>query len=586
MATNKVEEMKAMSGGNRVKAVGLVMAAVFLGFLTQVCEAKPAVEFDPDTKVYLEALWLRVHAEDCPRNLLKDKKKTITLEEADKAGYRIGESTFSIRRRSYCCLIGYQRKYPEKTISDDAIIAGNDSKRNWKHLPGCHRYQPDSSHMRRPMKEWVADGYDVCPHCIHRGPSEATITDEEWSKLDTAEPFVVPAGQKPKPFPLDKLPPKEEVDILIEQTLGMRSDILELQFTDPVASAEHFTTMRFFFPVRNWLTFYQAYRATGDKRLLDKLLESARHYQKLSVEYPSAAQFKASDPEGLAYMYSMAVYARITLQLARKYPDQVSQKEIGEAEAFLKAIVSVLKPIYEGNENLDPKMGIPQKLADDFRSRPFNRAANGIGTIATTAAALGDLQAVKKTQEYQSTIDRYSKVVTEWVKNWKSVGCLFTEPDGKKYFYYPYSPRDKGKMVDGFKLFRAPDDVGHFSHTMQGVMLVHEATPELGVDDDFMTAIANAVYHNSQTKNGSIQCPSADKKRPRSRKPHNNAAKDRLYMFEAFRDGVIDGQCSNLSKAQKEAALSRYSHRLKTLHAQYMKALRNDRSLIHLGEKK
>jgi hypothetical protein len=106
----------------------------------------------------------------------------------------------------------------------------------------------------------------------------------------------------------------------------------------------------------------------------------------------------------------------------------------------------------------------------------------------------------------------------EYYKNWKKEGCLYTEADGKTYFYYPYSAGGENKREDGLLLGGA-DDVGHFSISMQGVMLVHDATPELGPDDDFMTAVANAVYHNSTTKNGSIQCPSADKIKPLSRHP-------------------------------------------------------------------
>ena len=106
-----------------------------------------------------------------------------------------------------------------------------------------------------------------------------------------------------------------------------------------------------------------------------------------------------------------------------------------------------------------------------------------------------------------------------------------------------------------------------------------ENTPELGADDDFMTAIANAVYHNSTTKNGSIQCPSADKKRPYSRKKRRGSGSmgDRFYMFEAFVDGIINHPPKRTPKRPAR-------ERLKVLHAQYMKALRKDRDLIHLAE--
>ena len=126
-------------------------------------------------------------------------------------------------------------------------------------------------------------------------------------------------------------------------------------------------------------------------------------------------------------------------------------------------------------------------------------------------------------------------------------------------------------------------NIGPAVHYDPNTKVMYEAMPECGTDDDFMTAIANAPYHNSQTKNGSVQCHSADKKRPMSRQPFG-APRDRFYLLEAFHDGIIDGQCSKLSKAGKEAKLSEYSHRLKTFHAMYMKALSKDRSLACLGE--
>jgi hypothetical protein len=294
------------------------------------------------------------------------------------------------------------------------------------------------------------------------------------------------------------------------------------------------------------------------------------------------AQLKAEDPEGMAFMYSMAVSARLTLQLARQHPDQVSQEALEEAESFLEAIVSTLKPICEGSENLDPAMGIPKPLADDFRQRAFNRALNGIGTLAMTTAALEDLQAIREMHDYQPQIDRYQTCIAEYFKNWKGVGSFSIEEDGRKYFYYPYAATAEGRMVDGVKLFGS-DDQGHFSHSLQGVLLVHDATPELGADVDFMTAIANSVYHNSYTNYGSIQSPSADAIKPLNRKPFG-APRDRFYLLEAFREGVIEGQNSKLSESKKAERNSDYSSRLKTLHAQYLKMLRRNPSLVHLGE--
>jgi hypothetical protein len=48
-------------------------------------------------------------------------------------------------------------------------------------------------------------------------------------------------------------------------------------------------------------------------------------------------------------------------------------------------------------------------------------------------------------------------------------GCLYTEADGKTYFYYGYSGTGK-KRADGLMTGSA-DDVGHYGISMNGVML-------------------------------------------------------------------------------------------------------------------
>ena len=503
----------------------------------------PEMKYDPKTKAYCYALWMRVHEEDCPMLVLKEMKKSITLEQADKEGWRIGESGQSGRDR--CCFKGYRRAHPEKEITENAVgvVQKMGSGKYKFHMGGCHRFriQKDQKVMTKKEAVKLPDAY-ICVHCIERGPSVTSVNAEELAKM-------------PADGPAD--PP----------------------YLDPLANMEEFMGRRFFF---GYSDDYKTYRSTGDKAALDALLSWARYYHSICVKYPSVAQMKARNPEHLNYLFPMVGWSRITLQLALKYPDKVTQNEIAEAEMFLKAVVAALKPACEGSSGLDPEMGIPMELADDFRSRAFNRAANGIGTLATASKALEDLQAVKKTADYQTTIDRYRKCVQEWIKNWKKDGCLYTEADGKKYFYYPYAPGERGKRVNGL-LIGAADDVGHFAFSVSGTTLMFESVPELGVDDEFMTAIANAVYHNSGTKNGSIQCPSADKIKPMSRHPWSKEPKPGFYVLEAFKDGIIVGQNQNMNKAQKKAAAEMSSSG--NNYWDYFKALRKDRTLIHLGKK-
>ncbi|MCB1131895.1 MAG: hypothetical protein KDN05_12250 [Verrucomicrobiae bacterium] len=561
------------------------------GFLLASSAAVRAEEYDPATKVHVDGLWLRVHAEDCPALILKEEKKTMTLGEADKAGYRIGVSGQSGREN--CCFKGYQRKHPQKELTDDTILCGNNEKRNVKHVAGCHRYWPDRSDLRRPLKDWVADGFKVCPHCRERGPAASTISDEEWGKLGPPGNFTAPSGWVPKAFHPDRLPSPEELEILIQETLSKGAAIQELPFVDPVASMENFMTMRFFFPVHQWLNLYMAYRVTGDSRIRDTLLVSARHYHKLSVEHPSVGQLKAGVPEGFAYMFSMAASARITLQMARKRPDLVSRDELVEAEDFLRTMAMILKPTCEGDGSaLDPDMGVPKALADDFRTRAFNRSMNGIGTLGIFTAALEDLQAIKKNKAFQPMIDHYQKVVKEYLEYWFSQGHICPETRG---FYYPYKPENgKARMEEGHPVFRRPEDAGHYSHTLQGVVFLYESAPELGVDDEFMTAVANALHHNSTTKivrqgrsvlSGHVECPVMSKVRPygkRNDKHQYSPARERFYVLQAFRDDLIDGLCASLNETRKQAANSEYDKRLATRYAQYVKALRKDRRLIHL----
>ena len=508
----------------------------------------PEKHYDPNTIVYVDALWMRVHEADCPMLVLKEHKKTMTLEEADRAGYRIGESGQS--GRHHCCFHGYRRKYPEKEITDDAIgIVEKRKNGKYKfHMAGCHRFKVSPNDKVMTLKEAKSKalpGFYMCMHCIERGPS-LTYVDAE--KLAEPKPAQGRSGLWPP-------------------------------YVNPLAAVEEFMGRRFFF---GYSGNYKRYRSTGDKSALDELRQTARYYHNICVKYPSASQLKARIPEHANYLFEMVGWSRIIMQLARKSPSSITWEEFMEAEAMLKAVIVALEPHWEGNENLDPEMGIPSKLAADFRGRAYNRNANGIGMVATAAKALEDLQALNQSQEYQPTIDRYRKCVREWINNWKKKGCLYTEADGKTYFYYKYMGTGK-KRADGLMLAGA-DDRGHYSYSASGATLMYEAAPELGADDEFMTAIANAIYHNSTTEYGSIQCPSADRIAPSNRKPGGPAGpKGGFLTYEAWRDGLLKSLYRHQSAAAKEAAAERV--RSGNNYWDYFKALRKDRSLIHLGEK-
>jgi hypothetical protein len=221
---------------------------------------------------------------------------------------------------------------------------------------------------------------------------------------------------------------------------------------------------------------------------------------------------------------------------------------------------------------------------------------NGIGMLSMMTAALEDLQILRKTKEYQPRIDRYRKVVQEYIKFWFSRGHFCTKIPGEKLFVYPYATSESGnRMVDGCKIFKRTEDAGHYSHTLQGLMCLYESTPDLGIDDDLMKAVANAVYRSSTVKvqigkkmtySGHIECITAATRHPASSSKHTySPARERFYMLEAFRQGIIDVQCVTLNAEMKSAANSEYDKRVETLFSHYLKALRKDRSIIYLVEK-
>lgn len=504
------------------------VALLSIMFLAFALERGQAEEYDPSTKVYCDALFMRVHAEDCPSLLMKDKKKTMTLEQADKEGWRIGYTGQSGRHN--CCFVGYRRKHPKKELDNETMIVGTMERKRWKHVPGCHRTWPNPDSLLKPMKEWLADKYGICPHCKARGPNVARVDEAKLKRMDSS--------------------------------VG----IYELPFTDPKASAEHFTYMRFFFPNGQWLGLYQRYRASGNKSHLDKLLVSARHYNKLSTEAPSVVQAKARTTEGAAFMLSMAMWARITLQKAKKSPGSVSSEEIAEAGRILKTMLSNLEPNWIGSKDSprDQEMGVPKALADDFRSRQGNRSMNGIGTVAMMTAALKDLQAVKKTKAYQPKIDHYSNVLRNYIKYFKSTGYICPKMNG---FFYPYKPESNMVGKTGCKRFRRPEDCSHYRYTVTGLAFFYESMPELGVDHDFMTAVANAVHIGLKQRQGAFTCPCV----PRRNVKKYRGESEEFIVMNAFKDGTSKGRGGNLTHL--------------TQFAQYVKALHKDRSVIHLGEK-
>ena len=553
----------------------------------------PPKEYDPNTKVYLHAYWFRACAEDCPQLFLKEQKETMTLEEADQAGALIGRS--GMKGNKECCFLGYQRKHPVKKPTSESLVWRGE-KMKWC-FPGCHRGSGFREHLTT-LEEAEEQGGKMCQHCIGQDKVLTGIPHkEEWPALVAHQPFTPPEGWTPKAFSPDALPSKEEMELVIQQVMGMGTDISEDRFERIDATLEHFQTRRFFFPQRPSQNMFLIYRVTGDKRLLDAIRVSARHYNWLASTYPDAGALKASNPEGLAFINCMAIYSRLILQNAVKVPSKVSKEEVDEAETFLKTIITVLKPTYEKDEELDPEFGIPTSVAEMIRVKIFNRGMNGIGAMAASMAALQDLQTVRETTEYQPTIDHYRKTVQAYIKNWRTHGNFVTF-DGRTHFYYPYSPNGGVKeVIDGAKKYKRPEDVGHSAISLRGALMIYDSAPDLGIDEEFLTAFANMLYHNATTKirrdgrmvlSGHMEPPAVS-----AFKPHGSASgghqyspcRGVMYALEAFRTGLIPALGNPLSKSEQAEKNADLRARTNTLYSHYLKAFRKDRSIIHLAEK-
>ena len=65
----------------------------------------------------------------------------------------------------------------------------------------------------------------------------------------------------------------------------------------------------------------------------------------------------------------------------------------------------------------------------------------------------------------------------------------------------------------------------------------------------------------------------------------HSPAREKFYVFQAFRDDMIDGLCYPLNPEKKAARNAEYDKRIRTPYAHYLKAFRKDRSLIHLADK-
>lgn len=532
------------------------MIVLMTAVSSMLCSAQDKT-FDPNMKVYLDPVYYQAHHPDCISNgPLKQYEKTMTLAEADKAGVWLEASP---GRYDNCnCLGGYQRKHPLKPIPDDTYVIISSKKKWTTHGPGCHRLGVGFSiGNRRTIKEAKEQGYDnLGYYCCKTRWTHATISEEDWKKL-----------------PMEHAP-------------GL------LPFTDPAARGKLFLNYRYFFNSSGPLG---KYRGTGDEKYRVELLDRARVMNEFSLEVPGIAQHKARDPEGLNYMCDMAAYARVTLQLARKQPGAVSKDEIEEAETFLKTMLMVLEPTWEAKDDLHPEVGLPNKVVHEFVARAFNRAMNGYGTLAVMTAALEDLQALKKTTEYQPQIDRYRKVVREYIKHFKSRGHFCSKFNGKTHFYYAYASRDEEenpRIVDGCKILGRPEDNGHFRYTVLGLTSIYESSRDLGVDDEFLTAVANSLYHNAavavkeygKARAGLIQCPigyQAGRKSMKGKNFSNGPTRDAYYRLYSF---VDEADYLDVWSGKKGISVKQAGD--EALYGQYLKELRKDPTLLYLGEKK
>ena len=115
-----------------------------------------------------------------------------------------------------------------------------------------------------------------------------------------------------------------------------------------------------------------------------------------------------------------------------------------------------------------------------------------------------------------------------------------------------------------------------------------------------MTAVANAVTFSSSHKikkkgkeqySGHIQCATRMRVAPTGgqhsgRHSFNGApGSNHFYMLEAFKDDFLEKLNTPATAEQVATAEKTYEKRLAKLHVHYLKALKKNRNLVHLGQK-
>jgi hypothetical protein len=281
------------------------------------------------------------------------------------------------------------------------------------------------------------------------------------------------------------------------------------------------------FYTQNVTLYYRLYRISEDPYYVDQIVKYAegvewtlanRPQQLIPLQRREPLEDPVAtiphEPIALANFWAHANAARLSLERARAAGHKSNHSSVGKAEQFLKTIVKYVasqttadfQPFARrrGDEPtefvpgkktlaLQKKFDIPDRSAQIIEYTPWNQSFFYFSTLAATAIALEDLQAIEGSFRYQSLIDQYRNIVRAGIWNLEDENiCVVRE--GIPYFFHMHTPlRDReSKTRLGFPMFGA-EDVSHSGSGAWNLPYLWECGEEFGVRTALLAGYTNAM---------------------------------------------------------------------------------------------
>ncbi|MEM9015492.1 MAG: hypothetical protein AAGC68_00665, partial [Verrucomicrobiota bacterium] len=282
------------------------------------------------------------------------------------------------------------------------------------------------------------------------------------------------------------------------------------------------------FYTQNVTSLYRLYRISEDPYYLDQIVKYAegmewilanRPEQVIPIErrddpLPDSVLAIPHEPIALANFWAHANASRLLLERARAKGRAASDPSVLKAKQFLGTIVKHVasqvtadyslraekrgeepKEFVPGEKTLllQEKFDLPDRAAQIIEYTPWNQTFFYFSTLAATALALQDLEAIEGGTAYQRYIDLYRNVVRAGIWNLEDENiCVVRE--GVPYFFHMHTPlRDKEpKMRLGFPMFGA-EDVSHSGSGAWNLPYLWDCGPEFGVSAALLAGYTNAM---------------------------------------------------------------------------------------------